>query len=96
MKFQDSSFNGLKVTEGTKKCDTSMHARSKSNMPHQLFQKSSTWTETLISGFLGMSCTNMQADQCLCFFIAYMVFSCTPDREIQCFTLGKKFIILPT
>ena len=39
MKFQDSSFNGLKVTVGTK-CVT--HARthplSKSNMPHQLFQ----------------------------------------------------------
>ena len=41
MKFQDSSFNGLKVTVGTK-CDPPthplMHARSKSNMPHQLFQ----------------------------------------------------------
>ena len=38
MKFQDSSFNGLKVTVGTKKCDPPTHARSKSNMPHQLFQ----------------------------------------------------------
>ena len=35
MKFQDSSFNGLKVTRGTKSVT---HARSKSNMPHQLFQ----------------------------------------------------------
>ena len=35
MKFQDSSFNGLKVTVGTKSVT---HARSKSNMPHQLFQ----------------------------------------------------------
>ena len=26
MKFQDSSFNGLKVTVGTKKCDTRTHA----------------------------------------------------------------------
>ena len=33
MKFQDSNFNGLKVTVGTK---IVMHARSKSNMPHQL------------------------------------------------------------
>ena len=38
MKFQDSSFNGLKVTVGTKKCDPPTNARSKSNMPHQLFQ----------------------------------------------------------
>ena len=35
MKFQDSSFNGLKVILGTK---GGMHTRSKSNMPHQLFQ----------------------------------------------------------
>ena len=35
MKFQDSSFKGLKVTLGTKSVT---HARSKSNMPHQLFQ----------------------------------------------------------
>ena len=26
MKFQDSSFNGLKVTVGTKKCDPPTHA----------------------------------------------------------------------
>ena len=47
MKFQDSSFNGLKVTVGTKSVKhapthapthTPTHARSKSNMPHQLFQ----------------------------------------------------------
>ena len=43
MKFQDSSFNGLKVTVGTKsvthpRTHSRMHARSKSNMPHQLFQ----------------------------------------------------------
>ena len=35
MKFQDTSFNGLKVTVGTKSVT---HARSKSNMPYQLFQ----------------------------------------------------------
>ena len=43
MKFQDSSFNGLKVTVGTKRVTHAptharTHARSKSNMPHQLFQ----------------------------------------------------------
>ena len=39
MKFQDSSFNGLKVTVGTKSVThPRTHARSKSNMPHQLFQ----------------------------------------------------------
>ena len=42
MKFQDSNLNGLKVTVVTKKCDTHTHtrtdARTKSNMPHQLFQ----------------------------------------------------------
>ena len=39
MKFQDSSFNGFKVTIGTKSVThTRTHARSKSNMPHQLFQ----------------------------------------------------------
>ena len=39
MKFQDSSFNGLKVTVGTESV-THAHTngRSKSNMPHQLFQ----------------------------------------------------------
>ena len=36
MKFQDStSFNGLKVTEGTKSVT---HPRFKSNMPYQFFQ----------------------------------------------------------
>ena len=43
MKFQDSSFNGLKVTVGIKsvthaRTHPRTHARSKSNMPHQLFQ----------------------------------------------------------
>ena len=39
MKFQDSSFNGLKVIVGTKSVTHApTHARSKSNMPHQLFQ----------------------------------------------------------
>ena len=39
MKFQDFSFNGLKVTVGTKSVTHApTHARSKSNMPHQLFQ----------------------------------------------------------
>ena len=39
MKFQDFSLNGLKITVGTKKCDPLTHARSKSNMPHQLFPR---------------------------------------------------------
>ena len=39
MKFQDSSLNGLKVTVGTKSVThPRTQARSKSNMPHQLFQ----------------------------------------------------------
>ena len=39
MKFQDSSFIGLKVTVGTKSVThRRTHACSKSNMPHQLFQ----------------------------------------------------------
>ena len=43
MKFQDSSFNDLKVTVGTKsvthpRTHPPTHAGSKSNMPHQLFQ----------------------------------------------------------
>ena len=39
MKFQDSSFNGFKVTVGTKSVTHApTHARTKSNMPHQLFQ----------------------------------------------------------
>ena len=38
MKFQDSSLNCLKVRVGTEKCDPRTHARSKSNMPHQLIQ----------------------------------------------------------
>ena len=52
MKFQDSSFNGLKVTVGTKSVThPRTHARSKSNMPHQLFQSwghnKLTWCEIL-------------------------------------------------
>ena len=39
MKFQESSFNGLKVTVGTKSVThPRTNGRSKSNMPHQLFQ----------------------------------------------------------
>ena len=39
MKFQDSSFDGLKVTVGTKSVTHApTNGRSKSNMPHQLFQ----------------------------------------------------------
>ena len=39
MKFQDFSFNGLKVTVGTKSVTHARtHAHTKSNMPHQLFQ----------------------------------------------------------
>ena len=41
MKFQDSSFNGLKVTVGTKsvthpRTHAPTNGRSKSNMPHQV------------------------------------------------------------
>ena len=43
MKFQDSSLNGLKDTVGTKsETHARMHARSKSNVPHQLFSKLGT------------------------------------------------------
>ena len=39
MKFQDSSFNGFKVTVGTKiVTHAPTNRRSKSNMHHQLFQ----------------------------------------------------------
>ena len=38
MKFQDSSFNGLKATIRNTKCDAPTNGRSKSNMPYQLFQ----------------------------------------------------------
>ena len=40
MKFQDSSFNDLKVTVGTKSVTHARtpHACSKSNLPHQLFK----------------------------------------------------------
>ena len=39
MKFQDSSLNGLKVTVCTKSVTHApTNGRSKSNMPHQLFQ----------------------------------------------------------
>ena len=39
MKFQDSSFNGLKDTVGTESVTHApTNGRSKSNMPHQLFQ----------------------------------------------------------
>ena len=39
MKFQDSSFKVLKVTVGTKRVTHApTHGRSKSNMPHQLYQ----------------------------------------------------------
>ena len=43
MKFQDSSFNGLNVTVGTRSVTHAptharTHGRSKSNTPHQLFQ----------------------------------------------------------
>ena len=39
MKFQDFSFNGLKVTVGTKSVThPRTHPRSQSNIPYQLFQ----------------------------------------------------------
>ena len=49
MKFQDSSFNGLKVTVGTKSVTHApTHARSKSNMPHQIFQ---SWGHNKVNTF---------------------------------------------
>ena len=54
MKFQDSSFNGLKVTVCTKSVTHApTNGRSKSNMPHQLFQS--------------YGHNNPAADQRLCF-----------------------------
>ena len=55
MKFQDSSFNGLKVTVGTKSVT---HPRSKSNMPHQLFQ---SW-RFKVGGII----TNLTTVYCIC------------------------------
>ena len=51
MKFQDSSFHGSKVTEGTKSVTHARtHAHSKSNMPHQLFQ---SWGHKNLGGGVG-------------------------------------------
>ena len=57
MKFQDSSFNGLKVTVGTKSVThppthAPTHARSKSNMSHQLFQ---SWGHNKLSNVVDNS-----------------------------------------
>ena len=67
MKFQDSSFNGLKVTVGTKSVThPRTHARSKSNMPHQLFQ---SWghkygiSDTAISKLILASCQQVSASK---------------------------------
>ena len=65
MKFQHSSFNGLKVTVGTKSVThppthAPTHAPSKSNMPHQLFQ---SWGHKDADQLHG----NREADQRLCF-----------------------------
>ena len=64
MKFQDSSFNGLKVTVGTKSVTHApthppTHARSKSNMPHQLFQ---SWGHKKIV----MQRLNFFTGKCIC------------------------------
>ena len=57
MKFQDSSFNCLKVTRGTKSVThTRTNGRSKSNMPHQLFQ---SWGH--------------KEDQTVCLTLFYMI-----------------------
>ena len=68
MKFQDSSFNGLKVTVGTKsvthaRTHACTHARtrahSKSNMPHQLFQSwghKNVLIKFVLSSFLCILC----------------------------------------
>ena len=61
MKFQESSFNGLKVTVGTKSVTHApTNGRSKSNMPHQLFQ---SWGHNYRTAYLR-----------LCFHI-YIVYS---------------------
>ena len=50
MKFQDSSFNGLKVTVGTESVThPRTNGRSKSNMPHQLFR---SWGHKHVSSCL--------------------------------------------
>ena len=49
MKFQDSSFNCLKVTVGTKSVThPRTNARSKSNVPHQLFETESKTINNII------------------------------------------------
>ena len=56
MKFQDSSFNGLKVTVGTKSVTHAhTHARSKSYMPHQLFQ---SWGHKKLKTKMHMTASN--------------------------------------
>ena len=52
MKFQDSTFNGLKITVGTKTFAAPTHAYSKTNMPHQLFQ---SWGYKKIRGMTDFS-----------------------------------------
>ena len=42
MKFQDSSFKGLKVTVGRKKCDPRPHARLKKQYAPSSFSKLGT------------------------------------------------------
>ena len=67
MKFQDSSFNGLKVTVGTKsvthpRTHARTHARSKSNMPHQLFQ---SWGHKNVHIFMKISGNTHTAESVL-------------------------------
>ena len=62
MKFQDSSFNGLKVTVGTKSVTQApTNARSKSNMPHQLFQSWGHKKPGAIARWVAMSLGNQEA-----------------------------------
>ena len=50
MKFQDSSFNGSKVTVGTKSVThPRTNGRSKSNMPHQLFKVGGIITPVVVA-----------------------------------------------
>ena len=65
MKFQDSSFNGLKVTVGTKSVTHEpTHPRSKSNMPHHFFQ---SWGHNEPLHEKDHLCGYHAADQHLCF-----------------------------
>ena len=90
MKFQDSSFNGLKVTIGTKSVmHAPTHGRSKSNMPHQLFQ---SW------GHNHMNFLNISSDNLLIIIFKlinfqassyYTLHDIAKDTKLQCSNFKK-------